>query len=66
VTYLLFSYDDCSWGWNDKKKRAEMTEESARYLIARDQEGTPVAFSHFRFDLDYGDPVLYWLVLTVA
>ncbi|XP_046401768.1 N-alpha-acetyltransferase 40 [Ischnura elegans] len=59
-------YDDCSWGWNDKKKKAEMCEESARYLIARDQEGTPVAFSHFRFDLDYGDPVLYCYELQLV
>ncbi|XP_071453873.1 N-alpha-acetyltransferase 40 isoform X2 [Hetaerina americana] len=59
-------YEDCSWGWNDKKKRSEMSEESARYLIARNPEGIPVAFSHFRFDLDYGDPVLYCYELQLV
>ncbi|KAG8228585.1 hypothetical protein J437_LFUL009290 [Ladona fulva] len=52
-------YDECSWGWNDKKKMEEMTEEAARYLMAKNEAGELVAFSHFRFDLDYGDPVLY-------
>uniref|UniRef100_A0A1B6E3A6 N-alpha-acetyltransferase 40 n=1 Tax=Clastoptera arizonana TaxID=38151 RepID=A0A1B6E3A6_9HEMI len=52
-------YNTCDWGWNDKKKREEMTEDQAWYLIARGEDGTPVAFSHFRFDVDYGDEVLY-------
>lgn len=37
-----------------------MTENSAWYLIASTKEGKPIAFSHFRFDMDYGLPVLYW------
>lgn len=52
-------YNTCDWGWNDKKKKEEMTEDLAWYLIARKEDGTPVAFSHFRFDVDYGDEVLY-------
>lgn len=52
-------YEQCEWGWNEKKKREEMTEDKAWYLLARDEEGKPVAFSHFRFDMDYGDEVLY-------
>ena len=34
--------------WNEERKRDEMTDARAWYLIARTQEGTPVAFSHFR------------------
>jgi len=36
-----------------------MTEDTAWYLIAFNAEGTPLAFSHFRFDMDYDIPVLY-------
>ncbi|PSN54922.1 N-alpha-acetyltransferase 40 [Blattella germanica] len=54
-------YEQCDWGWNDKFKKEEMTDDRAWYLIARttEPESKPVAFSHFRFDLDYGDEVLY-------
>lgn len=31
-----------------------------RYLMAKDDLGKGVAFSHFRFDLEEGDEVLYW------
>jgi len=54
-------YEQCEWGWNDKIKKEEMTDDRAWYLIARtpEPESKPVAFSHFRFDMDYGDEVLY-------
>lgn len=54
-------YEQCEWGWNDKVKKEEMTDDRAWYLIARtpEPESKPVAFSHFRFDMDYGDEVLY-------
>ncbi|XP_069705395.1 N-alpha-acetyltransferase 40 [Periplaneta americana] len=54
-------YEQCEWGWNEKVKREEMTDDRAWYLIARtpEPESRPVAFSHFRFDMDYGDEVLY-------
>jgi GNAT superfamily N-acetyltransferase len=54
-------YEQCEWGWNDKLKKEEMTDDRAWYLIARtpEPESKAVAFSHFRFDMDYGDEVLY-------
>lgn len=52
-------YDDCSWGWKDATKREELMDETAWYLIAS-SNGSTLGFSHFRFDLDYGDEVLYW------
>ena len=52
-------YEQCEWGWNDKVKKEEMTDDRAWYLIARKPDTKPVAFSHFRFDMDYGDEVLY-------
>ena len=52
-------YDSTSWGWNDKKKREEMQEDNAWYLIAKDESGKAVGLSHFRFDLDNDIEVLY-------
>ncbi|GLH16720.1 N-alpha-acetyltransferase 40 [Gryllus bimaculatus] len=52
-------YDTCSWGWNDRVKKEEMTDSRAWYLIARSITGDPVAFSHFRFDIDFMVEVLY-------
>ncbi|KAJ7365417.1 N-alpha-acetyltransferase 40 [Desmophyllum pertusum] len=52
-------YENSPWGWNDKKKKDEMTEDKAWYLMAKDESAKAVAFSHFRFDLEEGDEVLY-------
>ncbi|XP_035449986.1 N-alpha-acetyltransferase 40 [Spodoptera frugiperda] len=52
-------YETCAWGWNRDRKVEEMTDEGAWYLVAREKKGTLLAFSHFRFDMDFGDPVLY-------
>lgn len=37
-------------------------DEDAWYLIAQSVDGSPLGFSHFRFDLDEGIEVLYWFV----
>ncbi|XP_038206837.1 N-alpha-acetyltransferase 40 [Zerene cesonia] len=52
-------YETCAWGWNRDRKIEEMTDDSAWYLIAKDNKDKLLAFSHFRFDMDFGDPVLY-------
>lgn len=53
-------YESCAWGWNKNKKVEEMTDDSAWYVVATDDvKGIPLGFSHFRFDMDYGEPVLY-------
>ncbi|XP_078592744.1 N-alpha-acetyltransferase 40-like [Branchiostoma floridae x Branchiostoma japonicum] len=52
-------YEESNWGWNDRLKKEELTEDKAWYLVARDQEGQPIAFSHFRFDMDEDEEVLY-------
>lgn len=56
-------YDKCyetkEEGWNEKMKREELLDDRAWYLLARTENGTPVAYSHFRYDMDYDDEVLY-------
>jgi len=51
--------------WDPKEKREEMESEKAYFLLARTELGTPVAFSHFRFDMDYDDEVLYCYELQI-
>ncbi|CAH2241071.1 jg13129 [Pararge aegeria aegeria] len=53
-------YETCVWGWNKERKVEEMSDDAAWYLIARDNNKKLQAFSHFRFDMDFGEPVLYW------
>jgi len=45
--------------FNGKEKKEELLHDNAWLLIARTEEGTPVAFAHFRYDMDYDDEVLY-------
>merc|ERR1719190_145448 len=53
-------YVKSEWGWNAENKKTELMEEAAWYLLAREAESNkPVAFSHFRFDMDHDDDVLY-------
>nr|CAH7763757.1 unnamed protein product [Callosobruchus chinensis] len=57
---MQLKYEQCSWGWNDKTKQEELSDEAAWYLIARNvDDGKLLGFSHFRFDMDEGIEVLY-------
>ena len=50
-----------SWGWKDREKKNELSEECCRFIVARlrDEARTPVAFTHFRFTLEEDIEVLY-------
>ncbi|NWZ88754.1 NAA40 acetyltransferase, partial [Poecile atricapillus] len=52
-------YEQSEWGWKEREKREELRDERAWYLLAREPGAGPVAFSHFRFDVECGDEVLY-------
>ncbi|XP_041840471.1 N-alpha-acetyltransferase 40 isoform X2 [Melanotaenia boesemani] len=52
-------YEQSEWGWKEREKREEMNDERAWYLLARDADSAPLAFSHFRFDVECGEEVLY-------
>ncbi|XP_010167003.2 N-alpha-acetyltransferase 40, partial [Antrostomus carolinensis] len=52
-------YEQSEWGWKEREKREELWDDRAWYLIAREPGAGPVAFSHFRFDVECGDEVLY-------
>lgn len=59
---MCFRYETSDWGWKDRDKRDEMTEDKAIYLLVRDAADKLVAFVHFRFDLECDDEVVYWYV----
>lgn len=47
-------------GWQPKVKQSDLNKNWARYMVAVDKQKNPVAYVMFRFDLDYGNSVLYW------
>lgn len=57
VGYL---YRETSIGWQPKVKQTDLNKAWARYLLAQNSDGHPVAYAMFRFDMDYGYSVLYW------
>eukprot|EP00061_Rhincodon_typus_P014351 g41315.t1 len=60
-TNMQTMYEQSEWGWKDREKKEEMTDERAWYLVAREGDSAvPTAFSHFRFDVECGEEVLYW------
>merc|ERR1719430_1485408 len=58
-TNMKAMYQKSHWGWSSANKKAELEEAQAWYLVARTEEGEPVAFAHFRYDMDFDDDVLY-------
>jgi len=59
------SHSDDPDGWNGKEKKIEMREVENWYLIARNPEGTAVAFATFRYDMEYDDEVIYCYEIQV-
>jgi len=51
-------YEKSQDGWDFEDKKEEMTDRNSRYLIVFTDD-SPVAFTHFQFDMDYGRQVLY-------
>lgn len=52
-------YKSCDWGWDVTAKLKEMSDEKSRFLIAYLDCKNPVAFVHFRFDMDHDISVIY-------
>lgn len=54
-------YKDGPMGWQPKLKQSDLNKNWARYLVAVDKKSKqPIAYAMFRFDMDYGNSVLYW------
>lgn len=60
-------YIDSGWGWSDGDKGRELWHSMSQYLLVRNSATQDlVAFTHFRFDMDYGSHVLYCYELQVS
>ncbi|XP_037028284.1 N-alpha-acetyltransferase 40 [Bradysia coprophila] len=58
-------YRTCGIGWQPKEKQRDLNKNWARYLVAVDKAKQPVAYTMFRFDMDYGCSVLYCYELQI-
>merc|ERR1711872_1047377 len=54
---------EAEFGWRVKKE--ELWSNHAWYMLARTEEGRAVAFSHFRYDINCDDEVLYCYEIQV-
>merc|ERR1711872_973048 len=53
-------YAKSEHGWDEEGKLNELMDNAAWYLIAKDADTeVPVAYSHFRYDMEDGDDVLF-------
>lgn len=57
-------YEQSHDGYQPNEKRKELFDEQARYLLIRSTNHL-IAFTHFRFDMDYGSRVIYLYELQV-
>lgn len=58
-------YAACDWGWDLEEKRKEMSNKASRFIVAYAEQDKPVAFTHFRFDMDHNVSVVYCYELQV-
>lgn len=58
-------YAACDWGWDLEEKRKEMSNKASRFIVAYSEQDKPVAFTHFRFDMDHSVSVVYCYELQV-
>lgn len=58
-------YAACDWGWDLEEKRKEMSNKASRFIVAYSEQDKPVAFTHFRFDMDHNVSVVYCYELQV-
>jgi ribosomal protein S18 acetylase RimI-like enzyme len=57
-------YQQSNDGYNPNEKQKELFSNQSRYLIILSEHDL-IAFAHFRFDIDYGNRVLYLYELQV-
>jgi hypothetical protein len=64
-TNMLHLYQMSQDGYNQRSKHAELRASTSRYLIVHlndDENSIPIAFCHYRFDIDHSSSVVYWYV----
>ncbi|KAK6013509.1 acetyltransferase, GNAT family [Ostertagia ostertagi] len=58
-------YSMSQWGWDPESKKAELNATTARFIIAKNEKGEPIGYTHYRFDMDHNSSVLYCYEIQV-
>ncbi|PIO73340.1 acetyltransferase, GNAT family [Teladorsagia circumcincta] len=58
-------YSMSQWGWDPESKKAELSATTARFIIAKNEKGEPIGYTHYRFDMDHNTSVLYCYEIQV-
>lgn len=58
-------YQISHWGYDESTKRQELRATTSRFIIAKNEEDRPVAFMHYRFEMDFDSAVLYCYEIQV-
>uniref|UniRef100_A0A914UNG9 N-alpha-acetyltransferase 40 n=1 Tax=Plectus sambesii TaxID=2011161 RepID=A0A914UNG9_9BILA len=62
-------YHKSQWGYDEPSKKAELLATTARFIIVYVEEESgkkPIAFCHYRFDMDHGYATLYCYEIQVV
>ncbi|CAJ0588114.1 unnamed protein product [Cylicocyclus nassatus] len=62
--YQLYAMSQ--WGWDPESKKAELGATTARFIIAKNEKGEKIGYTHYRFDMDHNCPVLYCYEIQVV
>uniref|UniRef100_A0A915CAB2 N-alpha-acetyltransferase 40 n=1 Tax=Parascaris univalens TaxID=6257 RepID=A0A915CAB2_PARUN len=58
-------YEMSLWGYDETSKKQELTATTSRYIIVRNMNDTPIAYCHYRFDMDHDSAVVYCFEIQV-
>ncbi|KAE9420450.1 hypothetical protein Angca_007369, partial [Angiostrongylus cantonensis] len=56
---MFHLYSISQWGWDQESKKQELSATTARFLIAKNERGELIGYSHYRFDMDHHSSVVY-------
>ncbi|PAV82009.1 hypothetical protein WR25_22642 [Diploscapter pachys] len=58
-------YSQSQWGWDPESKRTELFSTTSRYVLAKNEKGEAIGYTHYRFDVDHSSPVVYCYEIQV-
>uniref|UniRef100_A0AAF5RVR6 N-alpha-acetyltransferase 40 n=1 Tax=Wuchereria bancrofti TaxID=6293 RepID=A0AAF5RVR6_WUCBA len=65
VVNMRAMYEISQWGYDEVSKKQEFQATTSRYIIARNETNKPIAYLHYRFDIDFDSAVLYCYEIQV-
>lgn len=62
---MFHLYSMSQWGWDPESKKQELTATTARFIIAKNERGENIGYTHYRFDMDHNSSVIYCYEIQV-